>query len=170
MEKETQLFKVGEKDYGQAYKDHLLAQYQLYVGSAEKISDRRQNANNHFITINTILISFMGVLRQVKLFESIPSVKLLIAVVGIIICVVFWFLLRSYRQLNTGKFNVIHEIEQKLPASIYDYEWQILGKGKDKKVYFPFSHIEMFIPWIFGIVYLGIFLSTLVNLLLQNML
>jgi len=152
-EKDNQLFKISEKDYGQAYKEHLLAQYQLYVENMEKISDRRQNANNYFITINTILISFMGVLLQAKLFESIRWIKSLVALVGIIICVVFWFLLRSYKQLNTGKFKVIHEIERQLPASIYDYEWKILGEGKDKKLYFPFSHIEMVIPWIFGIVY-----------------
>lgn len=158
-EKDNQLFKVNKKDYGQAYKDHLLAQYQLYVESMEKISDRRQNANNYFITINTVLISFIGVLFQVKIFETIPWVKSMIAVVGIIICVVFWFLLRSYKQLNTGKFKVIHKIEQRLPISIYDYEWRILGEGKKKKLYFPFSHIEMVIPWVFGIVY--VILSTL---------
>ena len=151
--KENSLFNVNEGDYGQAYKEHLLAQYQLYVESMEKISDRRQNANNYFITINTVLISFIGIFLQTKMFESISWVKSLIALVGIIICVVFWFLLRSYKQLNTGKFKVIHDFEQKLPASIYDYEWQILGEGKNKKLYFPFSHIEMIIPWIFGVVY-----------------
>ena len=60
-EKDNQLFKIGEKDYGQAYQTHLLAQYQLYVENMEKISDRRQNANNYFITINTVLISFLVV-------------------------------------------------------------------------------------------------------------
>jgi hypothetical protein len=147
------LFKLTEKDYGQAYRDHLLAQYQLYVESMEKISDRRQNANNYFIGINTVLISFIGVLLQSKLFESNCWIKSLVALVGIIICVVFWFLLRSYKQLNTGKFKVIHEIEQRLPISIYAYEWRVLGEGKDRKLYFPFSHIEIAIPWIFGIVY-----------------
>lgn len=162
MTDKNNLFKTSEKDYGQAYKDHLLAQYHLYVENVEKISDRRQNANNYFITINTVLISFIGVLFQAKLFETIPWIKSLIALVGIIICVVFWFLLRSYRQLNTGKFKVIHEIERKLPVSIYDYEWKILGEGKNRKLYFPFSHIEMIIPWIFGIVYviLGILFLT----------
>jgi len=64
--------------------------------------------------------------------------------------------------LNTGKFKVIHEIERQLPASIYDYEWKILGEGKSRKLYFPFSHIEMVIPWIFGIVYviLGVLFLT----------
>lgn len=153
MKETNSLFNDIEKEYGQNYKEHLLAQYQLYVESAEKISDRRQNANNYFITINTVLISFMGVLLQTKIFETNIWIKSLIAIVGIIICVVFWFLLRSYRQLNTGKFKVIHEIEQKLPIALYDYEWKVLGEGKNKALYFPFSHIEMIIPCVFGIVY-----------------
>jgi len=153
MSESKELFKVGEKEYGQEYKNHLFTQYQLYIESVEKISDRRQNANNYFITINTALISFLGILFQARLLESIPWVKSLISVVGIIICGIFWFLLRSYKQLNTGKFKVIHEIEQKLPLGLFDYEWEVLKKGKNSKVYFPFSHIEMVIPWVFGAVY-----------------
>ena len=154
MNEAKSVLKVAEKEYGQEYKSHLLAQYQLYVESVEKISDRRQNANNYFITINTVLISFLGVLFQVKIFENTFWIKLLIPLVGVIICVIFWYLLRSYKQLNTGKFRVIHEIEQRLPAALYDYEWHILKEGKDKKVYYPFSHIEIIIPWVFGGVYL----------------
>jgi len=153
MNESKELFRAGEKDYGQQYKDHLFSQYQLYIESAEKISDRRQNANNYFITINTVLISFLGVLFQSKLLENISWVKSLVSFVGIIVCVVFWFLLRSYKQINTGKFKVIHEIEEKLPLGLYDYEWKILEEGKNNKVYFPFSHIEMIIPWVFGAVY-----------------
>ena len=150
---EPKLFRADEKDYGQQYKDHLFSQYQLFIESAEKISDRRQNANNYFITINTVLISFLGVLFQAKLLENISWVKSLVSFVGIIICVVFWFLLRSYKQINTGKFKVIHEIEQKLPLGLYDYEWKVLEEGKNKKVYYPFSHVEMIIPWVFGAIY-----------------
>ncbi|TRZ94941.1 hypothetical protein D4R78_05235 [bacterium] len=154
MSEAKPVLRVAEKEYGQEYRSHLLAQYQLYVESAEKISDRRQNANNYFITINTVLVSFLGALFQVKLFGNILWVKSLIPVIGIIICVIFWYLLRSYKQLNTGKFKVIHEIEQRLPLALYDYEWHVLKEGKDKKTYYPFSHIEMIIPWVFGVIYL----------------
>jgi len=154
MNENKSVLRVTEKEYGEEYKNHLLAQYQLYVEGSEKISDRRQNANNYFITINTVLISFLGILFQVKIFENIVWIEFLIPLIGIIICVIFWFLLRSYKQLNTGKFKVIHEIEQKLPLALYDYEWQLLKEGKDKKIYYPFSHIEMIIPWVFGIIYL----------------
>ncbi len=153
MTDEKNAFNVNEKEYGANYRDHLLTQYQLYVEGMEKISDRRQNANNYFITINTVLISFIGVLSQMKMFEQIAWIKSLIVVIGIIICIIFWFLLRSYKQLNTGKFKVIHEIEKRLPLALYDFEWKVLGEGRDINLYFPFSHIEMIIPWIFVLIY-----------------
>lgn len=153
MNNANNVFKVNEKEYGDNYREHLLAQYQLYVESAEKISDRRQNANNYFITINTVLISFLGVLFQVKVLNNIFWIKCLISLIGVVICIIFWYLLRSYKQLNSGKFKVIHEIEQKLPLALYDFEWYVLKEGKDKKIYYPFSHIEMIISWVFGVIY-----------------
>lgn len=147
------LFSKTKENYGDEYDKHLFEQYQLYVAGIEKISDRRQNANNYFITINTALITFLGLSFQVSFLESLSWTRSLLAVVGIIICIIFWYLLRSYKQLNTGKFKVIHEIEQHLPLALYDYEWKILEGGKNKKIYYPFSHIELLIPWVFGLIY-----------------
>lgn len=149
----TNLFVKNEADYGAYYKEHLFEQYKLYVESVEKTSDRRQHANNYFITINTALISLIGLSFQIKIFDDLAWIKSILALVGIIICVVFWFLIQSYKQLNTGKFAVIHEIEKQLPLALYKYEWEILGEGKDKKKYYPFSHIELLIPWVFGVIY-----------------
>jgi hypothetical protein len=52
-----------------------------------------------------------------------------------------------------GKVRVIHEIEKHLPLALYRYEWKVLGEGKDKRKYYPFSHIELLIPWVFGVIY-----------------
>ncbi len=160
METKHQLFIAKEKEYGDQYKDHLFEQYKLFVESAEKISDRRQHANNYFITINATLISFIGLSFQIKNLQDIGWVRILIVMVGVATCIIFWYLLRSYKQINSGKFKVIHEIEQHLPIALYDYEWEVLGRGDKPKLYYPFSHIELKIPWIFGILYvlLGVFL------------
>jgi hypothetical protein len=149
-----ELFIEKENTYGDKYRDHLFEQYKLYCDSIEKISDRRQNANNYFITINTALITLFGLSFQINMLKSFGWFRPILAFVGIIICTIFWFLLRSYKQMNSGKFKVIHLIEQRLPLALYNYEWEILGKGKDKKIYFPFSHIELLVPWVFGIIYI----------------
>lgn len=149
----SDLFSKNEKDYGNDYREHLFEQYKLYVESIEKTSERRQHANSYFITINTALISLIGLSFQIKIFETLAGVKSILALVGIIVCIVFWYLIRSYKQLNTGKFDVVHKIEEHLPLALYKYEWEVLGKGKDNKKYYPFSHIELIIPWVFGIIY-----------------
>lgn len=154
--KTKELFIISEKNYGSNYKEHLFEQYKLYVESIEKTSDRRQSANSHFLTINTALISIIGLSTQIKFFQEEKLVYLLLSLVGIIISILFWFLIRSYKQLNTGKFKVLHQIEEKLPISLYDYEWEILGEGKNKRIYLPFSHIELYIPFIFGLIYFGL--------------
>ena len=46
-------------------------------------------------------------------------------------CVAWWWLVRSYRLLNTAKFRVIGVIEERLPAAPYwRAEWIALGEGK----------------------------------------
>lgn len=149
----SDLFSKTEKDYGEDYKEHLFEQYKLYVESIEKTSDRRHHTNNYFISINTALISLIGLSFQFKILENAEWIKSLLSFIGILICVVFWFLIRSYQQLNTGKFIVIHEIEKNLPATLYKYEWGVLGEGRDWNKYYPFSHIELFIPLVFGAIY-----------------
>ena len=155
----SRLFSKTKKEYGADYNTHLFDQYKIFVESVEKTSDRRQQANNYFITINTALISLIGLSFQLKIFDTSEWIESLLAILGIIICTIFWFLIRSYKQLNTGKFKVIHEIEKRLPLALYDYEWDVLGEGKDKAKYYPFSHIELWIPFVFGLLYgvLGIY-------------
>lgn len=152
-----------EKEYGGKYKDHFFEQYKIFIDSIEKTSDRRQQANNYFLAINTALISLIGFSLQVKIFGDFLWPKALIAFLGIIISVIFWYLIRSYKQLNTGKFVVVHEIEELLPLRLYKHEWEILGKGKDKSRYYPFSHIELLIPWVFGLIYTILLIYFLCN-------
>jgi hypothetical protein len=147
------LFSKNEKEYGDRYHDHVFEQYKMYIEGAEKVSDRRQNANNYFVTINTALISLIGLCFKTDLFTSHYWIKSLISLLGIIICIIFYHLIRSYKQLNTGKFEVIHEVEKNLPLALYKHEWEKLGEGKDNSKYYPFSHIELLIPWIFGVIY-----------------
>ena len=40
-------------------------------------------------------------------------------------------------------------MEQHLPLAPYDAEWEAVGRGEDSKLYKPFTHVEMVIPWYF---------------------
>ena len=140
------LFSADPNNYGPEYLAHLLEQYKVFVDSADKNSDRRQSANNYFIAINTALITILGFSFQISTSETKSVVWFFLGVAGVIASILFWFLINAYKQLGTGKFAVIHEIEKRLPLAMFKYEWTVLGGGKKVTKYFPFSHIERVIP------------------------
>jgi hypothetical protein len=128
-------------------------QYKLYIDGIERISDRWDSANKYFITLNSSIFVLAGLIIQYT--QDNQELFLIgLCLLGLAISVIFWFLINAYKQLNTGKFAMVHNIEEKLPLQLYKDEWKILGEGKDKKKYFPFSHIERLIPIVFFACYL----------------
>ena len=139
------------------YQNHILEQYKIYVEMADRISGRRSTANVFFLSINsTILASVAFLFDKIQLVE--PKWVILFPVIGtLVLCLVWWWLLLSYRNLNSAKYKVIGQLEKKLPSSPYwSAEWNELGKGKDIKKYLPLSALENWIPIVFGITYIMI--------------
>ena len=138
----------SEVDYGDQYESHVLAQYQMYVGMADRISARRQTANSFFLPINTALVGLVG---DLSLGRTQPGVDSFVAVglAGMVLCYLWYRIIRSYRDLNTAKFKVVHEMEKLLPLRPYDAEWDAVGRGKDANLYKPFTHVEIAVPWVF---------------------
>lgn len=152
------LFNVSKDKYGDQYQNHLLDQYKLYIESIEKTSDRRNLANNFYIVINSGIVASFAFCFDHKMLEIYPLLKIIFCLAGLFISFLFWYLINSYKQLNTAKFEVLHQIEKKLPLSLYKYEWKALGEGKDSKKYRPFSHLELIIPFTLGLLYLVLLL------------
>lgn len=132
--------------------EHKLEQYKIYVGSAEKVSDRRNNVNTFYLTLTT---SITGVIGYVKT-NNIQNDQYLIiglSISAILICIYWVNILENYRKLNSGKFKVIHDIEKQLPLNLFDFEWEKLGRGNNNKLYKKMSNVEKGIPFIFGILF-----------------
>lgn len=119
--------------------------YKLTVEMADRISSRRQTANSFFLSINTAIMAFVGYFKALNEI----SYLWLICLAGLIISFMWFSYIKASKQLNTGKFKIIHLIEKNLILRPYDAEWIALGKGKNKKLYKPFSDIETIIPWVF---------------------
>lgn len=132
---------------------HLLEQYKLYVEMADRISARRHSANSYFLAINTGLVGLIGYVTT----KDTSDYLWLMAGAGIALSYLWYRLIRSYRDLNSGKFKVIHFIEKRLPLSPYDAEWEAIGRGEDPKLYKPFTHIETGVPWVFMLLHAVVF-------------
>lgn len=140
-----QLFNTGPEAYGDSFQTDLLELYKHYVESAEKISERRVTTNNYLLTVNAALVALHGVVAAGKLSTA---GAIFIPLAGILVSVNWFLIVNSYRNLNSAKFKVIHELEERLPVSIYSYEWHCADRGKTK-AYRPVSHLERWIPTMF---------------------
>jgi len=138
------------------YSNILLEEYKLYVEMADRISNRRHQSNQFFIGFIVGLFAAVSFVLETGKFGDVDNsiVFILVAILGLLLCFVWNINIRSYRQLNTGKFQIIHELEEKLPFPLFRREWEILGKGKDSKKYIQLTKIERFIPLILSFPYL----------------
>lgn len=137
------------------YQNHLLEQYKMYVEMADRISSRRNLANVFFLSLNTTLITVIGIALEKMTLKLSFEITLMLIISFECVCVVWWWLLRSYRNLNSAKYKVIGNLEKQLPSSPYwSAEWHELGEGKSLRKYLPLSFLEQFIPIIFFIFYL----------------
>lgn len=143
------LFRHTKESYGESFRSDLMEQYKLYVESADKISERRVSANNYLLTVNSLLVTLYGLLGASP-YNSGWAV--LVPVAGVLVSLTWHRIIASYRDLNTVKFSVIHELERELPAALYDYEWHKAEEGRGK-AYHPLTHLERWVPLIFVLLY-----------------
>lgn len=168
MTLEDKLISATPEQYGNCHCEHMLEQYKLYVEMMDRISHRRQTANGFGLSINTALLGIVGLVAARCTPTQLYVMVTVIAVAGVLMCYAWYRLVRSYRDLNTAKFKVIHAIEARLPISPYAAEWLAAGEGKNAKLYKPFSHIEMWIPRIFMLAYLAAGAYSVVMLIVQG--
>ncbi len=134
--------------------NHLIEQYKVYVEMTDRISQRRGTTNTFFLTFNTAIVAALA-----GFYQHVPSnISVAVYLAATVMAITWAILLRSYRNLNTAKFQVIGELEKRLPAQMfYAAEWKALGEGKDYLKYVPLSLIETVVPIIFFAIYIYLF-------------
>lgn len=113
--------------------DTVLELYKTAVEMADRTSARRVGANSFFLTLNTALAAVVGIVssaRKPPPHGNLPTFDaygvVLTAIAGIVLSLTWRALLRYYRRLNGAKFDVINEMEKRLPVKPYTDEWAIL--------------------------------------------
>lgn len=132
-------------------KELLLNQWQTCVDMANSVSQRRDNMNNIFITLNFAIMAAVSITWDIK--------SLFILIAGITICILWMLNIRNYKLLNTAKFNVINLIEEKLPSAPFKDEWQFL---KNSKKYMNSTTLERILPITFIILYTAAVIAIIV--------
>jgi len=137
--------------------DILLEQYKIATEMADRISARREGANKLFLSANSVIFAFLATR------DIFSVVHILIAIFGVLLCIVWASIIKNYRSLNSAKYAVIHEMEEMLPWKVYKDEWNKLKKGNDKKIYAKLTVVEKKLPWLFLGFYILLFVYVIIH-------
>src|SRR5438477_5956343 len=94
--------------------DSKFAMFEVYLATAEKVSDRRAQANTWMLSVNSAIVALYGYLQADKMAVGAAQKAVwlwAIPAAGAIVCLAWTALLTSYRKLNRAKFAVLTEIE-----------------------------------------------------------
>ncbi|HID41869.1 MAG TPA: hypothetical protein EYP33_06930 [Pyrodictium sp.] len=129
-------------------KNTLLELYKLYVQTAEETSKKRLQTNHFYILINSFLVStfiaFSNYFKDADLSLSPLSIA------GVVVSILWYFHLDSYRKLNKVKYSIIIDIEKSLKYFLFLKEWKLL---KEHYNYKELTKIEKILPVVFIIIY-----------------
>jgi hypothetical protein len=142
------------KDYGKDFQKHLLEQYKLFVGTSLDVTTKRLESNKFHLALNSFIFGLTSYLTTMNQHVVI----ILLSIVGILISFVWRRNILAYKELNSAKFKVIHELETYLPACLFKCEEKhYLHK------YHGLTSTEKLFPLIFVFLYLSVITIALLN-------
>ncbi|MGY1632940.1 hypothetical protein ACI784_14655 [Geodermatophilus sp. SYSU D01186] len=136
----------------------MLDLYKLGAELADRVSARRATANSFFLTVQTTLIAVVGLIAPDLTQQSVWTGAVATAG-GVLLSVTWWLSLRSYRELNSAKFEVLHAVEADLPVRLFKDEWDLLEARPSswrKPRYSELGRIERLVPWVFALLWIGL--------------
>ncbi|ELZ91152.1 RipA family octameric membrane protein [Haloferax sulfurifontis] len=143
--------KCGERGEG-AQPDPTLEQWKHYEQTTRDVSNRRLKNNRFYQRLLGATVAGVGVASK---FNAIgPLVYILVGVIGVAISLLWMLHIISYKQLNGGKYQILHELESELPNQPFSDEWTELKSGTDPQTYVTHTSVEIWWPrvtlWVFG--------------------
>lgn len=126
--------------------ENIPAIWQTCVEMADSVSQRRDSMNNLFATLNLAVIAAISWMWDMR--------TAFLCAAGLVVCIVWLLYINSFKKLNTAKFEVILNIEQKMGLSPFKDEWEMLKK---QKRYIRGTILERILPIAFAVGYLSVF-------------
>ncbi len=135
-------------------RNELLEMYRLHAELADRVSQRREGANRLYVSLLLALVLFLAALFRFGMGDLPGGVVVgAVGAVGVALSASWLLVIRSYRQLNSGKLKVLQELETRLEYPFFKREWQLLGEGEDRGRYWRLTQAEAVLPWTFLVLF-----------------
>lgn len=116
--------------------------YTTFVESAEKMSDKRGNFNNIYLTFSLGLFSFISVAT----IDKVPFY--ILNGLGVLISIIWFFTIDNYSKRNKVKYDIINEYEKENNLKWFSEE------AKRISVLTNLTILEKLLPIAFLIIYI----------------
>ena len=144
----------------------LLEIYKLHAQLADRVSQRREGANRLYVTLLVGLLVFVATLLRFGPPTLDDSVVLVAAgAFGALFTVSWWIVIQSYRQLNSDKFRVLHDLESTLPFRFFVREEGLRDVSGRSCHRWRLTYAESLLAILFGAFYLTMLAFGLYDLL-----
>lgn len=143
-------------------RSELIDQYTTYVDTTLNVSNRRMRNNRFYVLLLSGTLAVVSVLADTQIIEEVGL--LLAGLLGLALCVLWYLSIVSYKQLNSGKYEVIQAMEEDLPAEPFANEWDVLDEGRDWRTYITHTRVERKIPGVLAVPYLLITIYAIIRL------
>lgn len=141
-----------EQQVGTDSSSALIEQYTTYVNTTLDVSNRRMRNNRFYVLLLSGTLAVISVLAKTDIIQAVGL--LLAGSLGVALCILWYLSIISYKQLNSGKYEVISEMESELPVAPFDTEWDALKQGQDPRTYITHTRVERKIPGVLIVPYL----------------
>ena len=137
-------------------KQELLEIYKLHAGLADSVSRQRGTTNRFYLLLMSGLSVLFSALLQLRNGVPLGGLMVGFGLLGTLLAVAWYIHIRSYRQLNSGKFKPLHELEEKLAYPFFKREWELLEEGENPNKYWKLTVVETFVPAIFLVLFTAV--------------
>ena len=145
--------------------DHLLEIYKLYARLADNVGQRREGAHRLFASLNVALMLSTAAIAQLGLEVPSLEMKLGLCLFGMILSFLYWYVIDSYRRLESDRHRVLDKLEKMLPFELFIGEHDPRALDLRSNVHRKLNEAGAAIPIFFG----GLYLLILVIVVLQQL-
>lgn len=132
-------------------KKEIIDIWSQYTSNAEEVTNKRQNINALFITIQIAILGFV--------VSDLEVLGICLSLAGLLVSITWLFMIVSYKKLNSVKFEIINELEKNMDIKPYTEEWNRL---KTKR-YIKLTTVEIACSCIFAVGFISTFVLSVLK-------
>ena len=141
----------------QRERQELLEIYKLHAELADRVSQRRDGVSRLYVSLLVGLLVFAATVLKFGTDGnngiSADAVLLGTGALGILLAVSWLMVIKSYRELNAGKFIVLQKLESGLPYQFFTKQFKLSPEEKKISPYWKYSSAAANLPWIWFVAF-----------------